>query len=204
MEITSNYTGTDLTVFGAIEAGRNWKRARANHRRRGARTRRHDDGAPQGPHRGRLDQQRARPACRHAVLLLPGLHAAAGRRSRRPTRCSRYDLGLDNLRPETALSDGSIVPYVRALVRAEVKSGLYAQNTRGRRDAEPDAVPRARSGSRRRAARLVHRAGLSVPRRRGDQRAIDAAVTSTRPASSAGSIDFAHQLAVVSTASRPS
>jgi uncharacterized protein (TIGR02186 family) len=43
----------------------------------------------------------------------------------------RYDLGLDNLRPDTALSDGSIVPYVRALVRAEVKSGLYGENTAG-------------------------------------------------------------------------
>jgi uncharacterized protein (TIGR02186 family) len=40
----------------------------------------------------------------------------------------RYDLGLDSLRPDTALSDGAILPYVRALVRAEVKNGLYVQN----------------------------------------------------------------------------
>jgi uncharacterized protein (TIGR02186 family) len=128
VEITSNYTGTDLTVFGAIE--------------------RPAQSAPgdivvvvRGPGTTMTVRRKDRIAgvwinnARARLMGMPSYYFLA---STAPLQkiapgdtLRRYDLGLDNLRPDTALSDGSIVPYVRALVRAEVKSGLYGENTAG-------------------------------------------------------------------------
>jgi uncharacterized protein (TIGR02186 family) len=42
---------------------------------------------------------------------------------------ARYDLGLPNLEPEHVLSDGPVEPYRAALVRAQIKNGLYTQDS---------------------------------------------------------------------------
>ena len=126
VEISSTYTGTDLTVFGAIE--------------------RPADAATsdvvvvvRGPDATMTVRRKDRFAgiwinnARARLIGLPSYYFLA---STRPLgeiapadTLRRYDLGLDNLRPDRALSDGAILPYVRALVRAEVKNGLYAQYT---------------------------------------------------------------------------
>jgi uncharacterized protein (TIGR02186 family) len=126
VEISSTYTGTDLTVFGAIE--------------------RATDAAKsdivvvvRGPDASMTVRRKDRFAgiwinnARARLIGLPSYYFLA---STRPLdeiapadTLRRYDLGLDNLRPDRALSDGAILPYVRALIRAETKSGLYAQNT---------------------------------------------------------------------------
>ena len=128
VEITSNYTGTDLTVFGAIE--------------------RPSDTAiddivvvvrgPDAPITVRRKDRIAGVWMNTARARLMGMPSYYFLASTRPLEkiapaeiLRRYDLGLDNLRPETALSDGSILPYIRALVRAESKRGLYVQNNAG-------------------------------------------------------------------------
>ena len=128
VQITSNYTGTDLIVFGAIEqpaeeAGRDIV------------------VVVRGPDASITVRRKDRVAgiwmntARARLIGMPSYYFLA---STRPLEriapadiLRRYDLGLENLRPETALSDGSIMPYVRALVRAEVRGGLYGQNNAG-------------------------------------------------------------------------
>jgi len=125
VEISSTYTGIDLTVFGAIE-------------RPSADAKSDIVVVVRGPDATMTVRRKDRFAgvwinnARARLIGLPSYYFLA---STRPLAeiapadtLRRYDLGLDNLRPDTALSDGSIVPYVRALVRAEVKSGLYAQS----------------------------------------------------------------------------
>ena len=125
VEISSTYTGIDLTVFGAIE-------------RPSADAKSDIVVVVRGPDATMTVRRKDRFAgvwinnARARLIGLPSYYFLA---STRPLAkiapadtLRRYDLGLDNLRPDTALSDGSIVPYVSALVRAEVKSGLYAQS----------------------------------------------------------------------------
>lgn len=133
VEISSTYSGTDLTVFGAIE--------RPDAKSDAAKS----DVAKsdivvvvRGPGATMTVRRKDRFAgiwinnARARLMGLPSYYFLA---STRPLdeiapadTLRRYDLGLDNLRPDRALSDGSIMPYVRALVRVEVKNGLYAQN----------------------------------------------------------------------------
>ena len=128
VEISSTYTGTDLTVFGAIER----PDAKSDIAKSDIVV------VVRGPDATMTVRRKDRFAgvwinnARARLIGLPSYYFLA---STRPLAkiapadtLRRYDLGLDNLRPDTALSDGSIVPYVSALVRAEVKSGLYAQS----------------------------------------------------------------------------
>jgi uncharacterized protein (TIGR02186 family) len=125
VEISSTYTGTDLTVFGAIE-------------RPGEAEKSDIVVVVRGPDATMTVRRKDRFAgvwinnARARLIGLPSYYFLA---STRPLdevapadTLRRYDLGLDNLRPDRALSDGAILPYVRALVRAEVGRGLYAQN----------------------------------------------------------------------------
>jgi len=125
VEISSTYTGTDLTVFGAIE-------------RPGEAAKSDVIVVVRGPDANMTVRRKDRFAgvwinnARARLIGLPSYYFLA---STRPLdeiapadTLRRYDLGLDNLRPDRALSDGAILPYVHALVRAEVKNGLYAQN----------------------------------------------------------------------------
>jgi uncharacterized protein (TIGR02186 family) len=125
VEISSTYSGTDLTVFGAIE-------------RPGEAAKSDIVVVVRGPDATMTVRRKDRFAgiwINNARARLMGLPAYYFLASTRPLdeiapadTLRRYDLGLDNLRPDRALSDGAILPYVRALVRAEVGRGLYAQN----------------------------------------------------------------------------
>ena len=129
VEISSTYTGTDLTVFGAIER----PDAKSDIAKNDIVV------VVRGPDATMTVRRKDRVAgvwINNARARLMGLPAYYFLASTRPLdevapadTLRRYDLGLDNLRPDRALSDGGILPYVRALVRAEVKNGLYAQNT---------------------------------------------------------------------------
>ncbi|MBU6296925.1 MAG: TIGR02186 family protein [Alphaproteobacteria bacterium] len=125
VEITSNYTGTDLTVFGDVEqpedaAGRDIV------------------VVVRGPDARITVRRKDRFAgiwinnARAQLIGMPSYYFLASTRPLEdiaaPDTLRRYDLGLDNLRPERALSDGSIDPYVRAMVRALGKRGLYVQS----------------------------------------------------------------------------
>ncbi|MGC9953204.1 MAG: TIGR02186 family protein [Rhizomicrobium sp.] len=125
VEISSTYTGIDLTVFGAIERPSDIAKSDIVVVVRG----------PDATMTVRRKDRFAGIWINNARARLMGLPSYYFLASTRPLAeiapadtLRRYDLGLDNLRPETALSDGSILPYVQALVRAEVKNGLYAQN----------------------------------------------------------------------------
>jgi len=128
VEITSDYTGTELTVFGAIE--------------RAAQPTPGDIVVVvRGPGATMTVRRKDRIAgvwinnARAKLVGMPSYYflastAPLGKIASGDT-LRRYDLGLDTLRPDTALSDGSVVPYVRALVRAQVNNGLYGQNITG-------------------------------------------------------------------------
>ncbi|HEY0282121.1 MAG TPA: TIGR02186 family protein [Rhizomicrobium sp.] len=126
VQISSTYSGTDLTVFGAIERPTDLAKSDIVVLLRGPdatmTVRRKDRFAGIW-----INNARAR------LIGLPSYYFLAGTRPLEDIAPAdtlrRYDLGLDNLRPDTALSDGSILPYVRALVRAKVKSGLYTQSS---------------------------------------------------------------------------
>jgi uncharacterized protein (TIGR02186 family) len=128
VEISSTYTGTDLTVFGAIE-------------RPGDAAKSDIVVVVRGPGAAMTVRRKDRFAgiwINNARARLVGLPSYYFLASTRPLEqiapgdtLRRYDLGLDNLRPETALSDGAIMPFVRALVRAERKKGLYSQDSAG-------------------------------------------------------------------------
>jgi uncharacterized protein (TIGR02186 family) len=125
--ITSNYSGTDITVFGAIE------------------------GAPgaeagdivvvvRGPEAAMTVRRKDRIAGvwinrARARLMLPGYYFIAANRPLQEIAAAdtlgRYELGLSHLRAETLASDGNPAPYVAALVRAQSRGGLYAEKNAG-------------------------------------------------------------------------
>jgi len=126
--ITSNYTGTDLVVFGAIEGA---------------------EGASgrdivvvvRGPDADMTIRRKDRIAGvwindAHARLGgVPSYYFLASTRAldkiASPDTLARYDLGLANLIPQNVLSDGPIEPYRQALLRAQLKNGLYTQSAGG-------------------------------------------------------------------------
>ena len=130
VQIASNYTGTDLTVFGAIEGRPEQETGRET-----------IVVVVRGPDATMTVRRKDRFAgvwINNARARLKGLPSYYFLASTRPLAeiapadtLRRYELGLDNLRPQTALSDGDIAPYVRALVRSEVKHGLYAEDDAG-------------------------------------------------------------------------
>jgi uncharacterized protein (TIGR02186 family) len=125
VEITSNYSGTDITVFGAIEqpvgAGDIVVVVRG----------------PDAPMTVRRKDRiagiwinRAR-----ARLKLPSYYFIASSRPLASVAAAetleRYELGLSHLRATTLASDGDPAPYAAALVRAQARSGLYVQKNSG-------------------------------------------------------------------------
>jgi uncharacterized protein (TIGR02186 family) len=128
VEITSNYSGTDLTVFGAVEQPEDTPG-------------RDIVVVVRGPDARVTVRRKDRIAgiwinnARAQLIGMPSYYFLASTRPLKdiapPDTLRRYDLGLDNLRPERALSDGSIDPYVRAMVRALGKQRLYVQNGSG-------------------------------------------------------------------------
>jgi uncharacterized protein (TIGR02186 family) len=127
VQITSNYTGTDLTVFGAIEQPPEG-----------------DIGdivvVVRGPDAVMTVRRKDRIAgvwmnSTRAKLALPSYYFVASAkpldRIASADTLGRYDLGLANLRSEHALSDGDPKPFQTALVRSQMRTGLYAQNPSG-------------------------------------------------------------------------
>ena len=126
IQITSNYTGTDIVVFGAIEGPQG--RAGPRHRGGGARARRADDGAPARPRRRRLGQPRRRALRGPARLLLSRLHRALV--------AHRFARGAGALRHR---ADGAAAPprwaaitipslSARRRIRYHKRVGLYTES----------------------------------------------------------------------------
>jgi uncharacterized protein (TIGR02186 family) len=124
VQITSNYTGTDLTVFGAVEQPPAGGIGDIVVVVRGPQTmmtvRRKDRIAGIW-----INDARAR-------LVLPSYYFIASTRpldgiASRET-LGRYELGLANLHADPEMSDGDPAPYAAALVRAETRKGLYRQS----------------------------------------------------------------------------
>jgi uncharacterized protein (TIGR02186 family) len=128
VQITSNYTGTDLIVFGAIEHA-------------GAAATRDIVVVVRGPDTEMTVRRKDRIAgvwinnARARLSGMPSYYFVAATRPlakiASPDTLALYDLGLDALAPETVLSDGAAEPYRQALLRAETRSGLYRQEPQG-------------------------------------------------------------------------
>ena len=129
VQITSNYTGTDLVVFGAIE-GRTQQGSSSGRETvvvvvRGPETemtvRRKDRVAGIW-----VNRDRARlggvPSFYFLASTRPLSEAASAQ------TLKNYDLGLANLHPDRVLSDGDPEPYRQALIRAERAAGLYTES----------------------------------------------------------------------------
>jgi uncharacterized protein (TIGR02186 family) len=127
LQITSTFTGSELTVFGAVE----------NPTRNDS----HDIVVVvRGPdtlmtvrrkdHIAGLWINNAR-----AKVWLPSYYFVTATRSLSALAdadtLGRYELGLNNLRAETVASDGDPAPYVAALERTQARTGLYIQNDAG-------------------------------------------------------------------------
>ncbi|MDE2182854.1 MAG: TIGR02186 family protein [Alphaproteobacteria bacterium] len=127
VQISSTYTGTDLTVFGAIEQP--------------------SEGGVgdivvvvRGPDAMTTVRRKDRIAGvwinnARARLLMPSYYFVASTRRLDSVAgrdvLGRYGLGLSNLRPDSAVSDGDPAPFENALIRAQARARLYAQNTTG-------------------------------------------------------------------------
>ena len=127
VQITSNYTGTDLTVFGAVEQPL-------------------AEGigdivvVVRGPQAMMTVRRKDRIAGlwinnARARLVMPSYYFVATTRPldsiASPETLSRYELGHANLHADPEASDGDPAPYVAALVRAETRNGLYRQAVGG-------------------------------------------------------------------------
>lgn len=127
LQITSNFTGTELTVFGAVENPS-------------------DNGirdivvVVRGPDTLMTVRRKDRVAgiwINHAraKIWLPSYYFATGTRplkeiSDRDT-LSRYEIGVNSLRSETVTSDGDPAPFTAALERVQQRNGLYIQRETG-------------------------------------------------------------------------
>jgi uncharacterized protein (TIGR02186 family) len=126
--ITSNYTGTDLVIFGAIEQPSDSQD-------------RDIVVVVRGPDADMTVRRKDRFLgvwINNARARLGGVPSYYYLASTRPLSkiasadtLARYDLGLPNLEPEHVLSDGPVEPYRAALVRAQLKNGLYTQDANG-------------------------------------------------------------------------
>jgi len=127
LQISSNFNGSEITVFGAVENPSE-----------------HGVGAVvvvvRGPDTLMTVRRKDRIAgmwinSARAKLWLPSYYFIA---SSAPLpeiangdTLSRYELGLTNLRADMVASDGVAAPYQAALVRAEQRAGLYRENPAG-------------------------------------------------------------------------
>lgn len=131
LQIYSNFQGSEITVFGAIENS--------------------TDNGPdslkgnivvvvRGPDTLLNIRRKERVAgiwinTTRAKMTLPSYYFVA---SSEPLReiassdtLSRYEIGLANLRPDIAATDGDPAPYKEALIRAEQRNGLYREIPNG-------------------------------------------------------------------------
>lgn len=124
VEITSNYTGTDLIVFGAIE------NASAPAMRDIVVVVRGPDGDMTVRRKDRIAGVWINDA-RARLSGMPSYYFVASTRAldkiASPDTLGLYDLGLDSLEPDAVLSDGPGEPYRQALLRSLERAGLYAQ-----------------------------------------------------------------------------
>ncbi len=127
LQITSTFTGSQLTVFGAIqnpsETGTNDVVVVVRGPEALMTVRRKDRIAGLWINNAR------------AKLWLPSYYFIA---TTRPLNAvsdadtlGRYELGLTHLKPEVMASDGSAAPYTAALVHQENAAGLYVQQDTG-------------------------------------------------------------------------
>jgi len=132
VQITSNYNGTDLVVFGAIE-DRPQQESPSTRETvvvivRGPETemtvRRKDRVAGVW-----VNRERARLGGMPSYYFLASTRPLSEAASAETLK--NYDLGLANLRPERVLSDGDAEPYRLALIRRERAVGLYTESPGG-------------------------------------------------------------------------
>lgn len=127
LQITSTFTGSELTVFGAIE---NAARSRA----------RDIVVVVRGPqalmtvrHKDRIAGLWINDA--RAKMWMPAYYFVTASRPLSDVADSetlrRYELGLQNLRSEMVVSDGPLQPYIEAQIRAQERRGLYIQRDAG-------------------------------------------------------------------------
>lgn len=127
VEITSNYTGTDIVVFGAVE----------NPSEEGERD---VVVIVRGPDTKMTVRRKDRIAGiwindARARLVMPSYYFVSATKplaevAARDT-LSRYEIGLSNLHADPEASDGDPAPYVAALIRAQARLGLYREKDSG-------------------------------------------------------------------------
>lgn len=127
LQINSTFTGSELTVFGAVQ----------NPSEGGARD---IVVVVRGPDTLMTVRRKDRIAGlwinnARAKLWLPSYYFIAATRPLGAVSdaetLARYELGLASLKPEVMASDGNAAPYTAALVRAEKSAGLYVQREDG-------------------------------------------------------------------------
>jgi len=127
LQITSNFTGSELTVFGAVENPSDTGTRDIVVVVRGPDTlmtvRRKDRVVGIWINRAR------------AKVWLPSYYFATGTRPLKEISdsdtLSRYEIGVNALRSETVASDGDPTAFVTALERVQQKNGLYIQHETG-------------------------------------------------------------------------
>ena len=127
VQITSNYNGTDIIVFGAIEQPA-------------------ENGVGdivvivRGPDTRMTVRRKDRLAGiwinnARARLVLPSYYFVSATRQLKSVASretlNRYEIGLANLHADPEASDGDPAPYVAALVRAQARQGLYREDPSG-------------------------------------------------------------------------
>ena len=132
VEITSNYTGTDMVVFGAIENIEN-----------SADAARDVVVVVRGPDSDMSVRRKARVAglwINRDEMTLTGMPAYYFVASTRPLKqiasretMQRYEIGLDNLEPAgvSTHSPAKAVPFIKAAIEARRNSHLYAELPQG-------------------------------------------------------------------------
>ena len=125
IQITSNYTGTDIVVFGAMEG-----------------VGEADSGydvvvVVRGPDTDMVVRKKDRIAGLwinrdQASLGLPSFYFLAGTKSLEKIApaitLERYGIGLQNLRPTRVISHHDSEPFRQALIRQQAAKGLYSQS----------------------------------------------------------------------------
>jgi len=127
VQITSNYAGTDIIVFGAVEnpsendAGDVVVIVRGPDTRMTVRRKDRIAGIW-------INDARAR-------VVLPSYYFVSATKPlaavASPETLSRYEIGLANLHADPEASDGDPAPYVAALIRTQARAGLYRENPAG-------------------------------------------------------------------------
>jgi uncharacterized protein (TIGR02186 family) len=128
VEITSNYTGSDIVVFGAIERPELAKGRDIVVVVRG----------PDTDMTVRRKQRNGGIWYNHDTAKLTGMPSYYFVASTRPIAdiasrdtLERYDLGLANLEPETLASRHNPEPFRQAAIRLEAQRGLYTEEPTG-------------------------------------------------------------------------